>query len=58
MEIHVRPDLQAKLDRVAAENNRDAEEYVLQLVEHHVDHDAWFREQAVRQRELPVTGAS
>jgi predicted transcriptional regulator len=45
MEIHLRPDLQAKLDRVAAENNRDAEEYVRQLVEHYVDHDAWFRQQ-------------
>ena len=35
-------DLEAKLNRVAAENNRGAEEYVQQLVEHYVDHDAWF----------------
>jgi len=48
MEIHLRPDLQAKLDRVAAENNRDTEEYVRQLVEHYVDHDAWFRQQVKR----------
>jgi predicted transcriptional regulator len=48
MEIHLRPDLQAKLDRVAAENNRDAEEDVRQLVEHYVDHDAWFRQQVKR----------
>jgi predicted transcriptional regulator len=45
MEIHLHPDLEAKLNRVAAENNRGAEEYVQQLVEHYVDHDAWFRQQ-------------
>lgn len=46
MEIRLRPYLQAKLDRV--ENNRDVEEYVRQLVEHYVDHDAWFRQQVKR----------
>ncbi|HEX2663161.1 MAG TPA: hypothetical protein VHM93_10050 [Candidatus Acidoferrum sp.] len=45
MEIRLGPELQAKLNRVAAENNRAAEEYVQQLVEHYVDHDAWFRQQ-------------
>ena len=45
MEIHLHPDLEAKLNRVAAENNRGAEEYVQQLVEHYVDHDAWFRQE-------------
>ena len=44
MEVHFTPDLQAKLDRVAAENRRDADEYVQQLVEDYVDHDAWFRQ--------------
>jgi predicted transcriptional regulator len=45
MKIHVPPKLQAKVDRAAAENNSGAEEYVKQLVEHYVDHDAWFRQQ-------------
>ena len=45
MEIHLHPDLQAKLNRVAAENNSGAEEYVQRLVEYYVDHDAWFRQQ-------------
>lgn len=45
MEIHRHPDLEAKLNRVAAENNSGAEEYVQQLVERYVDHDAWFRQQ-------------
>jgi len=45
MEVHLPPELQAKVDRAAAENNSGAEEFVKQLVEHYLDHDAWFRQQ-------------
>ena len=45
MEVHLPPELQAKVDQAAAENNSGAEEYVKQLVEHYLDHDAWFRQQ-------------
>jgi|HubBroStandDraft_6_1064221.scaffolds.fasta_scaffold336900_2 predicted transcriptional regulator len=45
MEVHLPPELQAKVDRAAAENNSGAEEYVKQLVEYYLDHDAWFRQQ-------------
>jgi len=44
MEVHFAPELQAKLDRVAAENRRGSDEYVQQLVESYLDHDAWFRQ--------------
>jgi predicted transcriptional regulator len=44
MELHLTPELQAKVNQTAAENNRGAEEYVQQLVEHYLDHDAWFRQ--------------
>jgi predicted transcriptional regulator len=44
MEVHFKPELQEKVERVAAENRRDADEYVQQLVESYVDHDAWFRQ--------------
>jgi predicted transcriptional regulator len=44
MEVHFAPELQAKLDRVAAENRRGADEYVQPLVESYLDHDAWFRQ--------------
>jgi predicted transcriptional regulator len=44
MEVHFPPELQAKLDRVAAENRRGSDEYVRQLVENYLDHDAWFRQ--------------
>jgi len=46
MEVHFTSELQAKLDRVAAENRRGADEYVQQLVENYLDHDAWFRQKA------------
>jgi predicted transcriptional regulator len=43
MEVHLPPELQAKVERAAAENNSGAE--VKQLVEHYLEHDAWFRQQ-------------
>ena len=44
MEVNLSPELQAKLARITAENNSGAEEYVRQLVEQYLDHDAWFRQ--------------
>jgi predicted transcriptional regulator len=48
MEVHLSPELQAKVEQAAAENKSGAEEYVKQLVEHYVDHDAWFRQQVTK----------
>jgi predicted transcriptional regulator len=48
MEVNLKPDLQAKLARIAAENNTGAEEYTRQLIEQYLDHDAWFREKVKR----------
>jgi predicted transcriptional regulator len=44
MEVHFTPELQAKLDRVAADIDSGADEYVQQLVEHYLDQDVWFRQ--------------
>ena len=44
MEVNLSPELQAKLAHIAAENNSEAGEYVRQLVEHYLDHDAWLRQ--------------
>jgi predicted transcriptional regulator len=44
MEVNLSPELQAKLAHIAAENNSGAEEYVRQLIEHYLEHDAWFRQ--------------
>jgi predicted transcriptional regulator len=43
VEIHFRPEVQAKLDSAAAEIHCRADEYVQRLVEEYVDYDAWFR---------------
>lgn len=42
--MHFTPELQAKLNRVAADIHSHPDEYVQQLVEHYLDHDAWFRQ--------------
>ncbi|MGD1070303.1 MAG: hypothetical protein ABSB15_09190 [Bryobacteraceae bacterium] len=44
MEVHLSPDLETKVNRVAAENSSDPDGYIQQLVEHYLDHDAWFRQ--------------
>jgi len=43
MEVHFSSELQAKLDRIAAENRSRTDEYVQRLVENYIDHDAWLR---------------
>jgi predicted transcriptional regulator len=43
VEIHFRPEVQAKLDSAAAEIHCRPDEYVQRLVEEYVDYDAWFR---------------
>jgi len=48
MEIHFTPEVQTKIDRVAAENSSASDEYVRQLVEHYLDYDAWFRRKVNR----------
>jgi predicted transcriptional regulator len=44
MEVHLSADLETKVNRVAAENSSDPDGYIQQLVEHYLDHDAWFRQ--------------
>lgn len=44
MEVHFTPEVQAKLDRVAADISSGADQYVQQLVEHYLEHDVWFRQ--------------
>ena len=44
MEVRFTPELQEKLDRVAADSGRGPDEYVRQLVENYLDYDVWFRQ--------------
>ena len=45
MELRLTPELQAKVERAAAENNSDAEGNLQQLVEHYLEYDQCFRQQ-------------
>jgi predicted transcriptional regulator len=45
MEVHFTPEVEAKIQRAAAEHSSRADTYVQQLVERHLDHDSWFRQQ-------------
>ena len=45
MDIHLNPDLQAKLARLAAQRGRDAETLAREAIERFVDYDEWFIEE-------------
>lgn len=45
MELQLKPELQTKVERAAAESQSKPAEYVQQLVENYVEHDLWFRQQ-------------
>jgi predicted transcriptional regulator len=42
MEVSLNPDLQAKLNRLAADRGSDANTLVQEAVERFVDYDEWF----------------
>jgi len=42
MEVHLNPDLQAKLTRLAAEQGRNTEALVQEAIARFVDYDEWF----------------
>jgi predicted transcriptional regulator len=42
MEVHLTPDLQAKLSRLAAEQGRNREALVQEAIARFVDYDEWF----------------
>lgn len=50
MELHVPPELEAKLTRMAAETGRTADQVALDLLATSVDHDEWFRTEVEKGR--------
>lgn len=42
MDISLGPDVQSKLERLAAERGRDAESLAREAIERFVDYDGWF----------------
>jgi predicted transcriptional regulator len=53
MEVHLDPDLQAKLTRIAAARGSDAELLAREAIERFVDYDEWF----IREVEKGVAAA-
>ncbi len=45
MEIPLTPEFEAKLQRLAAQTGRRAEEIVREAVQAYLEHDQWFRNQ-------------
>jgi predicted transcriptional regulator len=50
MDLHVPPELEAKLTRLAAEAGRPVAQMALDLLASSVDHDAWFRQEVEKGR--------
>ncbi|MGO4885849.1 MAG: CopG family ribbon-helix-helix protein [Bryobacteraceae bacterium] len=48
MEVNLNPDLQARLDRLAADRGSDANTLVQEAVERLVDYDEWFLQEVKR----------
>ena len=42
MEVHLKPDIEAKLTRIAAARGSDAELLAREAIERFVDYDEWF----------------
>lgn len=45
MEVKLKPELAAKLSRLAAEQGRESEALVIEAVEKLIDYDEWFASQ-------------
>jgi predicted transcriptional regulator len=58
MEVHLTPDLQAKLTRLATEQGRDSQALVLEAVKRLVDYDDWFLREVEKGLSAARIGAS
>jgi predicted transcriptional regulator len=45
MEVNLTPELEAKLNRMAAKSGRSFEQMIQELVQNCIDHDQWFRQE-------------
>lgn len=46
MEVSLSPDIEAKLNRIASQAGKGAEQIVRELVDSYLDHEEWFRQEA------------
>jgi len=45
MQISVEPNLEARLNQIASEAGKAANQVVEELVANYIDHDAWFKQE-------------
>ena len=50
MDLHVPPELEAKLNRLAAETGREVDQVALDLLANSTEHDDWFRREVEKGR--------
>ena len=48
MEISFAPELEARLNQIASQTGKGADELVLELVANYLDHDQWFRQEVAK----------
>ena len=48
MNLHLPPELAARLNRLAAETGRNVDQVALDLLTRYVDHDEWLRDEVER----------
>ena len=56
MEVHLSPDLEARLSQMGAESGRPTEALVEEALERFVDYDAWFRREVQKGLEAADRG--
>ena len=56
MTLQVPPELEAKLNRLAAETGRPVDQVALELLVGSVDHDEWFRREVEKGRQSAREG--
>jgi predicted transcriptional regulator len=45
MQISLEPNLEAKLNQIASESGKAANQVVEELVANYIDHDSWFKQE-------------
>jgi predicted transcriptional regulator len=48
MEISFAPELEARLNQIASQTGKGADEVVRELVANYLDHDQWFRQEVAK----------
>lgn len=48
MEIKLKPEIEEKLNQIASQSGRQADQIVEELVETYIDHGRWFKQESAK----------